>query len=146
MKIEETFSEKYLRFQKSQGIKSVYGIGCGELNCTACALHRDRCEENLCRPANAEKLVEFINDWANRNTLEREIDWSKVPIDTPVMVANCDEKAWTRLRFAMYLPERDCRFMCFRIAEERKTALGITFWKQCKLVEDNPAYYTYEED
>lgn len=40
-----------------------------------------------------------IIDWLNAEYQEPSVDWSKVPIDTPVLASN-DGKHWSRLYFA----------------------------------------------
>lgn len=40
-----------------------------------------------------------IIDWLNAEYQEPPVDWSKVPIDTPVL-ASCDGKRWYRRYFA----------------------------------------------
>lgn len=37
--------------------------------------------------------------WADAEYIEPEVDWSKVPIDTPVLVSD-DKKIWVRRHFA----------------------------------------------
>ena len=44
-----------------------------------------------------------IKDWANSEYKEREIDWSKVPVDTPIYVwDNCDNGSTYKRYFAGY--------------------------------------------
>ncbi len=40
-----------------------------------------------------------VIDWLNAEYQEPHVDWSKVPIDTPVL-ASCDGKRWYRRYFA----------------------------------------------
>ena len=40
-----------------------------------------------------------IIDWLNAEYQEPSVDWSKVPIDTPVL-ATCDGKEWYRRHYA----------------------------------------------
>ena len=46
---------------------------------------------------------EVIKEWANSEYKEREIDWSKVPVDTPIYVwDNCDNGSTYKRYFAEY--------------------------------------------
>lgn len=70
----------------------VYGkpVLCDDANCSDC-LFRERCR----RKENRKKFI----DWLNAEYQEPPVDWSKVPIDTPVLVSDTKEK-WFRGHFA----------------------------------------------
>lgn len=70
----------------------VYGkpVLCEDANCSDCLL-RESCGEK----ANRKKFI----DWLNAEYQEPPVDWSKVPIDTPVL-ASCDGERWYRRYFA----------------------------------------------
>lgn len=63
---------------------------CENANCSDC-LFRESCGEK----ANKKKF----NDWLNAEYQEPPVDWSKVPIDTPVL-ASFNGKIWYRRYFA----------------------------------------------
>lgn len=63
---------------------------CENTNCSDC-LFRDSCGEK----ANKKKF----NDWLNAEYQEPSVDWSKVPIDTPV-IASDDGENWYHRYFA----------------------------------------------
>ena len=63
---------------------------CEDTDCKDC-LFRDGC--GVIR--NRKKVA----DWLNAEYQEPPVDWSKVPIDTPVL-ASCDGKRWYRRYFA----------------------------------------------
>ena len=70
----------------------VYGkpVLCDDANCSDC-LFRERCR----RKENRKKFI----DWLNAEYQEPSVDWSKVPIDTPVLVSG-NGKTWYRRYFA----------------------------------------------
>lgn len=70
----------------------VYGkpVLCDDANCSDC-LFRERCR----RKENRKKFI----DWLNAEYQEPSVDWSKVPIDTPVL-ASTDGRYWSRQYFA----------------------------------------------
>ena len=46
-----------------------------------------------------------VNEWANSEYIkpvEPPVDWSKVPVDTPIMVRATDEGTWIHRYFAKY--------------------------------------------
>jgi hypothetical protein len=63
---------------------------CEYANCSDC-LFRESCGEK----SNRKKF----SDWLNAEYQEPPVDWSKVPIDTPVL-ASCDGERWYRRYFA----------------------------------------------
>lgn len=63
---------------------------CECANCSDC-LFRERCR----RKENRKKFI----DWLNAEYQEPPVDWSKVPIDTPVL-ASTDGRYWSRQYFA----------------------------------------------
>lgn len=40
--------------------------------------------------------------WANSEYVEPQVDWSKVPVDTPILVRPNEEHAWIHRYFAKY--------------------------------------------
>lgn len=65
-------------------------VMCESANCRGC-LFGDSCGKNEHKNA--------IIDWLNAEYQEPPVDWSKVPIDTPVL-ASFDGKRWYRRYFA----------------------------------------------
>ena len=43
-----------------------------------------------------------ILKWANSEYVEPPVDWSKVALDTPILVRDSKEEAWTKRHFAKY--------------------------------------------
>lgn len=67
-----------------------------------------------------------------------EVDWSKVPVDTLVMVRDSEDEEWV-LRYFKGIDEeaQKSRFMAWGNGTTSKTAYGnYTHWTFCELVED----------
>ena len=77
----------------SVGMRNGILCSCDTINnCKHCDFYN---EEILCE--------QIIKDWANSEYKEREIDWSKVPVDTPIYVwDNCDNGSTYKRYFAGY--------------------------------------------
>lgn len=43
-----------------------------------------------------------INEWANSEYVEPQVDWSRVPVDTPILVRHSESCGWDRRYFAKY--------------------------------------------
>lgn len=65
-------------------------VRCGSASCKRC-LFQDTCG----KPGHKKKII----DWLNAEYQEPPVDWSKVPIDTPVL-ASFNGKRWYRRYFA----------------------------------------------
>lgn len=61
---------------------------CDNIECSECDLR-------VCANCN----VKFVK-WCNAEYVEPQIDWSKVPIDTPILVRDSEMEPWFRAHFA----------------------------------------------
>ena len=64
-------------------------------------------------------------DWEN------DIDWEKVPMDTEVLVSDCDT-AWEKRYFLCYLPDTK-RYKTFGSGGKSSKAHDICDWVHCQL-------------
>lgn len=46
-----------------------------------------------------------VNEWANSEYVEPQVDWSEVPVDTPILVRDSELFAWSKEHFAKYEDE-----------------------------------------
>ena len=67
---------------------------CHNVNCRKCVFEFKDCNND-----NFEK-TDIVNEWLEKEYVE-SFDWSKVHIDTPIIVSN-DEKWWHNRHFAKY--------------------------------------------
>ena len=66
-------------------------VGCRQLGCLDCAF---KTHGKVCDYA--------IKKWANSEYVEPPVDWSKVAVDTPILVRDSEEAAWGKRHFAKY--------------------------------------------
>lgn len=66
---------------------------------------------------------------------EPEVNWSKVPVDTPILVRQSDNDVWHRRYFAKY---EDKKVWTWRSGSTSWSAYGLApiGWLQAKLAED----------
>lgn len=64
-------------------------VCCGDTHCNECLFQGS--EDANC----SQKAFK----WADEEYTEPEVDWSKIPLDTPVLVSD-DKKTWVRRHFA----------------------------------------------
>lgn len=63
------------------------------------------CEKNNCHKCKFNrcfKCAEAIKEWANSEYIELPVNWSKIPVDTPILVKEFKEDEWHRRYFARY--------------------------------------------
>lgn len=91
-------------------------------------LKSDRCENDCtkCRMLQAIWLLEEYE--------EPEVDWSKVEVDTPILVAHYETDEWFKRYFAKYEGGTVCAWDNGRTSWNTSTA---TRWKHAKLAESN---------
>lgn len=59
-----------------------------------------RCNECAFRTA---AICPFaVEKWANSEYVEPPVNWTKVPVDTPILVRDCENRKWIRRYFARY--------------------------------------------
>lgn len=66
-------------------------VGCSQLGCLDCAFNT---HGKVCDYA--------LKKWANSEYVEPSVDWSKVAVDTPILVRDFVGDEWARRHFAKY--------------------------------------------
>lgn len=113
-------------------------------NCGGCPLvaYRGNTIEGSCGfYENPKCVIEKVQAWSDNNQFE--IDWNKVPIDTPVLVRDAFDEEWEERYFAAYLPNASTKFFTFDDDSTIKYAQDIIHWVECKLADnvDPTPYY-----
>lgn len=66
---------------------------CKEIKCEDCDFDKsDSCEGSEYK----------FREWLNSEYVESPVDWSKVAVDTPILVRDSEEEMWRRRHFAKY--------------------------------------------
>ena len=100
-------------------------VGCKKLKCSDCAFTtHGKCDCN-----------DMIEKWANSEYVEPPVDWSKVAVDTPILVKDVKSGEWNRGYFAMY--ENGTVFTWYHGATSWSAEgdSDIASWKYAKLAE-----------
>lgn len=84
-----------------------------------------------CSDRRCYKCTERVADWLNEE-YEPHIDWSKVPVDTPVIVKECSGLERKR-HFSRYKEGCIEPFVCFKDGKTSFTTDLTTDWDNCKL-------------
>lgn len=123
----EKFAKLNVRFALDKKTRNI--ICCAGVQCPQCEFYGDKkighiCDDTKLKWADAEYVEE----------IEPEVDWSRVPVDTPILVSN-DNVHWHRRYFAKYKDEVvyawNDGFTSFASENNNRA----TLWKYAKLAE-----------
>ena len=71
--------------------------------------------------------------WIMEEYEEPKVDWSKVEVDTPILVKNSEDKMWRKRHFAKY---KNGNVYAWSDGQTSWTAYDMMVWKCAKLAED----------
>ena len=94
-------------------------------------LKKDSCAGISCEHCHTLQMIWLLEDYEEPE--EPEIDWSKVEVDTPVLVRGCEDEEWKKMHFA------ECILNTVYVWEGGKTSwtTNNTYpWDYAKLPED----------
>lgn len=73
-----------------------------------------------------------IKEWANSEYIEPPVDWSKVTVDTPILVRNYNNQGWFKRHFANYEGGIVCSWIDGKTSWSTERTIN---WKEAKLAE-----------
>ena len=100
-------------------------VGCKKLKCSDCAFTTHG--KGYCNDA--------IEKWANSEYVEPPVDWSKVAVDTPILVRGYEEESWKKRHFAKYENGIVYAWSAGSTSWSARMSNDITDWKFAKLAE-----------
>ena len=74
-------------------------------------------------------------DWLFSEYKEPEVDWSKVKVDTPILVRNNEDKEWVNRYFAKFADGKVYAWVSGATSWTVDDEYDVTFWKYAKLAE-----------
>ena len=79
--------------------------------------------------------IEACRDDIVVNNKKPEVDWTKIPIDTPVI---CGDDRTTNVNafFGLYLKDNKIKFWAFDNANKQKSAQVLDGWTSCSISPD----------
>lgn len=89
---KEKYADKIIDITVSKlALKDGEPVPCAEMRCSECGFY---ISNYSCK----HKMLE----WLDSEYVEPPVDWSKVAVDTPILVRDREEDAWRRRYFATY--------------------------------------------
>ena len=83
---------------------------------------------------NAEKVALLTSLWLDEEYQEPKVDWSKIEVDTPILVS-IDDNRWYHRHFAEYRDGRVCAFNDGATSWTNNVSAVSTGWEYAKLAE-----------
>lgn len=128
MKNREKFAEQIIDIALEQhriavDLKKREPGVCGKIICSKC----------LFRESDKDCEV-LLKEWAEKEYEEPPVDWSKVPVDTPILVRDSEEEAWRKKHFAKFEYEKVHTWCCGTTSWSNDDS-GTCTWKFAKLAE-----------
>ena len=100
-------------------------VGCRKLECLDCAFNTHG--KGYCN--------DMIEKWANSEYVEPPVDWSKVAVDTPILVRDSREEEWRKRYFAKYEDNTVYAWSGGATSWSAYRSSDIANWKMAKLAE-----------
>ena len=124
MKNYEKYADEIKKYKVSKG-----GYFCDEFIMPH-ILKKDSCSGINCEHCHILQTIWLLEDYE-----EPEVDWSKVEVDTPILVRQVEKGEWIKRHFAKY---ENGLVYAWKDSRTRWTSLydnEVTAWKYAKLAE-----------
>lgn len=108
------------------GLKNGKPAICEEIKCEECDFYEsDSCKGNTYN----------FREWLNSEYVEPPVDWSKVPVDTPILVRYSGEEEWRKRYFAKYKDGKVFAWLDGATSWSITDINNVTYWEMAKLAE-----------
>ena len=99
-------------------------VPCVSMKCSECGFYSTNysCTHN-------------VRDWLDSEYVEPPVDWSKVAVDTPILVRDSREEAWRKRYFAKYEDNTVYAWSGGATSWSTYRSSDIANWKMAKLAE-----------
>jgi hypothetical protein len=102
---------------------------CNELDCRDCIFSRVECSEPSCK--------EKTKKWSEQEYVEPPVDWSKVPVDTKILVRDSEDEEWKKRHFAKFEDGKIFAWTSGVTSFSSESSDSITWWMKVKLAEED---------
>lgn len=112
----------------SLGLRGGKPTLCAKIRCEDCDFNEESTDE--CKGG-----AYGFREWLNSEYVEPPVDWSKVPVDTPILVRDSGEEAWRKRHFAKYEDNTVYAWNRGATSWSVSASSNIVGWKFAKLAE-----------
>lgn len=110
------------------GLKNGKPVLCTETKCKDC----DFCERDS---GSCKGSTYCFREWLNSEYVEPPVDWSKVAVDTPILVRDTEKEEWRKRYFAKYEDGKVYAYCNGATSWSARRSDNISDWDMAKLAE-----------
>ena len=123
---KEKYADKIIEIavRSKLALKDGKPVPCASMRCSECGFFSVdySCRHNVCK-------------WLDSEYVEPPVDWSKVAVDTPILVRGYEEESWKKRHFAKYENGIVYAWSAGSTSWSARMSNDITDWKFAKLAE-----------
>ena len=122
---KEKYADKIIEIatMSKLALKDGKPVPCAEMRCSECGFL-----------SNDYTCNHKVHEWLNSEYVEPPVDWSKVAVDTPILVRDSKGSVWRNRYFAKYENGKVCAWLGGATSWSADSG-DITDWKFAKLAE-----------
>ena len=129
-----------IMLNKEKYAKEILDISCAGYSIAKQNGHLQPCRYTACSKCDFNTALgcpEEMRKWANSEYKEREIDWNKVPVDTPIYVwDNYEDKIYKRKRYFAEYDTNNDKIIAFTEGQTSWTSdQNIMVWDNAEIKE-----------
>lgn len=126
MKNREKYADKIIDIAVSSklALKDGKPVPCPSMKCSECGFFSVdySCRHNVCK-------------WLDSEYVSPPVDWSKVAVDTPILVRDSEKEMWRKRHFAKYEDNTVYAWHEGATSWSAYNSSDIDYWKFAKLAE-----------
>ena len=122
---KEKYADKIIEIaaRSKLALKDGKPVPCAEMRCSECGFLST---DYTCNHK--------VHEWLNSEYVEPPVDWSKVAVDTPILVRDSEKNVWKKRYFAKYENGMVCTWG-YGATSWSADSCDVTDWKFAKLAE-----------
>lgn len=127
---KEKYGDKIIELAVNKGmfgLKNGKPALCKDIKCGEC----DFCDKSY---KACKEHVRSFREWLNSEYVEPPVDWSKVAVDTPILVRDSEKNVWKKRYFAKYENGMVCTWG-YGATSWSADSDNVCDWKIAKLAE-----------
>ena len=126
---KEKYADKIIEIAavSKLALKDGKPVPCAEMRCSECGFL-----------SNDYTCNHRVHEWLNSEYVEQPVDWSKVAVDTPILVRDSREESWRKRHFAKYENGMVCTWG-YGATSWSADSDNVCDWKMAKLAESSEA-------
>ena len=126
---KEKYADKIIELAIDEGalaLKNGEPAPCSKIKCEDC---------DFCEPDSCGRSTYNFREWLNSEYVEPPVDWSKVAVDTPILVRDSEKESWRKRHFAKYENETVYAWGNGTTSWGAFSSDSLVNWKMAKLAE-----------